>query len=95
MFVGAVCDNIDQRIDQKIFHAEIVIDSNRVNAEMKRYKPIPQLTDFNDDTPDKSRMKEVIQRNYEKVKADVIQLVEDEKNRILADPRLRHLFMPK
>ena len=40
-------------------------------------------------------MKEVIQRNYEKVKADVIQLVEDEKNRILADPRLRHLFMPK
>ena len=95
MFVGAVCDNIDQRIDQKIFHAEIVIDSNRVNAEMKRYKPIPRLTDFNDDTPDRSRMKEVIQRNYEKVKADVIQLVEDEKNRILADPRLRHLFMPK
>lgn len=62
---------------------------------MKRYKPIPRLTDFNDDTPDRSRMKEVIQRNYEKVKADVIQLVEDEKNRILADPRLRHLFMPK
>ena len=62
---------------------------------MKRYKPIPRLTDFNDDTPDRSRMKEVIQRNYEKVKADVIQLVEDEKNRILADPKLRHLFMPK
>ena len=62
---------------------------------MKRYKPIPRLTDFNDDTPDRSRMKEVIQRNYEKVKADVIQLVEDEKNRILADPRLCHLFMPK
>ena len=62
---------------------------------MQRYKPIPQLTDFNDDTPTRRRMKEVIQRNYEKVKADVIQLVEDEKNRILADPRLRHLFMPK
>ncbi len=29
MFVGAVSDNFDERIDQKIFHAEIVVDSAR------------------------------------------------------------------
>ncbi len=28
MFVGAVSVNFDVRIDQKIFHAEIVVDSN-------------------------------------------------------------------
>ena len=93
MFVGAVCDNIDQRIDQKIFHAEIVIDSKKVNAEMKHYKPIPMLTDFGDSTPDKSRMKAVIQQNYEKVKADIIQLVEDEKARLIAEkPELSRYF---
>ena len=92
MFVGAVCDNIDERIDQKIFHAEIVIDSAKVKAETDRYKPIPILTDFHDDTPDKSRMKAIIQRNYEQVKADVIQIISDEKQRIMADPELSHLF---
>ena len=95
MFVGAVCDNINERIDQKIFHAEIVIDSAKVKAETSRYKPIPILTDFKDDTPDKSRMKAVIQRNYEQVKADVIQIIADEKERIMSDPALRHLFDPK
>ena len=95
MFVGAVCDNIDERIDQKIFHAEIVIDSKKVKAETSRYKPIPILTDFKDATPDKSRMKAIIQRNYEQVKADVIQIIADEKARIIADPALRHLFDPK
>ena len=95
MFVGAVCDNINERIDQKIFHAEIVIDSAKVKAETSKYKPIPILTDFKDDTPDKSRMKAVIQRNYEQVKADVIQIIADEKERIISDPALQHLFAPK
>lgn len=95
MFVGAVCDNIDERIDQKIFHAEIVIDSDKVKAETSKYRPIPVLTDFKDDTPDKSRMKAVIQRNYEQVKADVIQIIADEKKRIMSDPVLCRLFDPK
>ena len=48
-----------------------------------------------DDTPDKSCMKAVIQRNYEQVKADVIQIIADEKERIMSDPALQHLFAPK
>lgn len=46
MFVGAVSDNFDERIDQKIFHAEIVVDSAKVSAEMKSYQPIPTIVDF-------------------------------------------------
>lgn len=43
MFVEAVSDNFDERINQKIFHAEIVVNSAKASAEMKQYQPIPQL----------------------------------------------------
>ncbi len=92
MFVGAVSDNFDQRIDQKIFHAEIVVDRDAVNKETAAYQPIPVITDFNDDTPDKSGMKAEIQRNYDQIKIDVIDIVRRETARIAADPNLRHLL---
>ncbi|MFS6554199.1 conjugal transfer protein TraG, partial [Parabacteroides distasonis] len=87
--------NINERIDQKIFHAEIVIDSARVKAETSRYKPIPVLTDFKDDTPDKSKMKAAIQFNYNQVKQDVKDIVERELERIRKDPKLRPLLRIK
>jgi len=46
MFEGVVSDNFDERIEQKIFHAEIVVDSANVSAEMKTYQPIPMIVDF-------------------------------------------------
>lgn len=53
IFVGAVSDNFDERIDQKIFHAEIVVDSVKVSAEMKAYQPIPVIVEFkNEDGSD-------------------------------------------
>lgn len=45
-FVGSVCDNFGEKIEQKIFHCEIVVDNERVAAETKAYKPIPVITDF-------------------------------------------------
>ncbi len=94
-FVGAVSDNLTERIDQKIFHAEIVVDSKKVDAEMKAYEPIPILTDFKDPTPDKRQMKADIQANYDKVKQDVRDVVSDELARIAANPKLRHLLQQK
>ena len=94
MFVGAVSDNIDQRINQKIFHAEIVVNSDKVKEEESRYVPIPVLTDFKDDTPDKTVMKEVIQRNYDMVKKDVREIVSRELEHISKDPVLSKL-LPK
>ena len=49
MFVGSVSDNFDERIEHKIFHAEIVVDNEKVAAETKAYKPIPVITDFTDE----------------------------------------------
>jgi ABC-type uncharacterized transport system auxiliary subunit len=43
MFVGSVSDNFDERIEQKIFHAEIVVDNEKVAAESKAYQQIPQI----------------------------------------------------
>lgn len=95
MFVGAVSDNFDERIRQKIFHAEIVVDNKRVAEETAAYKPIPLITDFKDDTSDKSIMKAAIQRNYDKIKHDVKTIVKSEIERIAADSRLRHLLRNK
>ena len=90
MFVGAVSDNFDERIDQKIFHAEIVVDSAKISAEMKAYQPIPIIADFtNEDGSD--NLKETIEANYKRVKQEIISLVESEKERIKADSALAHL----
>ena len=91
MFVGAVSDNFDERIEQKIFHAEIVVDSNKVSAEMKAYQQIPIITNFkNEDGPD--NLKETIEANYKRIKQEVLILVENETERIKADPALKHLI---
>ena len=90
MFVGAVSDNFDERIEQKIFHAEIVVDSAKVSAETKTYEPIPTIADFtNEDGSD--NLKETIEANYKRVKQEILLLVESEKERIKADPTLAHL----
>ena len=94
MFVGSVSDNFDERIEQKIFHAEIVIDNAKVSAETKRYKPIPIITDFTD-AEGNDRMREKIQENYNRIKAEVKQIVKDELERIKNNPELAHLVQNK
>ena len=91
MFVGAVSDNFDERIEQKIFHAEIVVDSAKVSAEMKAYQPIPIIAEFtNEDGSD--NLKETIEANYRKVKEEILSLVDSEIMRIKNDPKLAHLI---
>lgn len=91
MFVGAVSDNFDERIDQKIFHAEIVVDSAKVSAEMKAYQPIPVIVEFkNEDGSD--NLKETIEANYRKVKQEIFSLVNVEIERIKNDPELSKLI---
>ena len=85
MFVGAVSDNFDERIDQKIFHAEIVVDSAKVSAEMKAYQSIPMITDFqNEDGSD--NLRETIEASYRKVRQEIQSLVDSEIERIKNDP---------
>jgi len=90
MFVGAVSDNFDERIEQKIFHAEIVVDNDKVAAETKDYKKIPQILSFTDENGG-DNMKQEIENNYRRVKLDSTQIIENELERIKNDPDLQHL----
>ena len=91
MFVGAVSDNFDERIDQKIFHAEIVVNSAKVSAEMKAYQPIPVIADFTNEVGS-DNLKETIEANYRKIKQEILSLVDSEIERIKATPELTHLI---
>lgn len=93
MFVGAIADNFDERIEQKIFHCEIVVDNERVSTETKAYRKIPVITNFVDENG-VDRMKEMIKENYDRIKAEAKQIVADELERIRNDENLRHL-LPK
>ena len=94
MFVGAVADNFSERIEQKIFHCEIVVDADKVKREEQAYKPIPVITDFTD-ADGNDRMKEMIQENYNRIRADVRQIIADELQRIQSDPELQYLLQNK
>lgn len=91
MFVGAVSDNFDERIEQKIFHCEIVVDNEKVKRETASYKKLPQIINFRDENGN-DRMQEEIQANYNRVKQEVQQIVTDEMERIKNDPDLLHLM---
>ena len=94
MFVGSVSDNFNERIEQKIFHAEIVVDNEKVAAETKAYKHIPIITDFTDENG-KDCMREIIYSNYNRIKEEVKQIVKDELARIANDENLNHLLQKK
>ncbi|GHU57030.1 conjugal transfer protein TraG [Bacteroidia bacterium] len=91
MFVGAVSDNFDERIEQKIFHAEIVVDNAAVARETKAYQKIPDILDFRDGDGNDTMQAE-IEHNYNQIKADVKQIVAEELKRIADDPDLQHLI---
>ncbi|MDR2058244.1 MAG: TraM recognition domain-containing protein, partial [Dysgonamonadaceae bacterium] len=91
MFVGAVSDNFDERIEQKIFHAEIVVDNAKVTAETKAYKPIPVIAEFIDNEGN-DVMQQIIEDNYNQIKTDVKRIVAEELKRIAENPDLQHLI---
>ena len=91
MFVGSVSDNFTERIEQKIFHAEIVVDTDKVKREESHYQPIPIINDFKD-ADGNDCMKQAIQDNYNQIKEDVKQIVKDELERIANDENLKHLI---
>lgn len=91
MFVGSVSDNFTERIEQKIFHAEIVVDTDKVKREENHYQPIPIINDFKD-ADGNDCMKQAILDNYNQIKEDVKLIVKDELERIAGDESLKHLI---
>jgi hypothetical protein len=90
MFVGSVSDNFDERIEQKIFHCEIVVDNAKVAAETKAYQKIPEFTNFvNEDG--ENMMQQEIERNYYRIKEETQQIVDSELDRLKDDPKFKDL----
>ncbi|MDR1227295.1 MAG: YWFCY domain-containing protein [Prevotellaceae bacterium] len=78
---------------QNIFHAKIIVDHKKVQADEKQYQKLPIITDFTRDGED--CMENIIQENFQKIKADVKQIIVDELERIEADPDLQYLLHKK
>lgn len=91
MFVGAVADNFGETIEQKIFHAQIVVDNEVVQKETAAYQPIPEISSFLDENGNDT-MEQQIQANYRQIKQDIVELVENELIRIENDLELKHLL---
>lgn len=77
-FVGSVADNFEETIDQKIFHAQIVVDNATVKKETEKYVSIPSIIDF----PNEEILQQAIQNNYKRIKNEIAELVDSEFNRI-------------
>ena len=90
-FVGSVSDNFEERIEQKIFHAEIVVDNEKVACETKGYQKIPEILSFIDEDG-KDNMKQAIEENYRQIKTDIVLVIKTELERIKNDPNLKHLI---
>ncbi|HEX5170468.1 MAG TPA: conjugal transfer protein TraG, partial [Cyclobacteriaceae bacterium] len=67
-FVGTVADDPGQKIDLKVFHAEIMNDHEAIRREEEEYKSIPKI---------RSISQYEIQQNYFRIKNEISQIVED------------------
>jgi hypothetical protein len=91
VFVGAVADNREEEIRQKVFHAEIRVDRQALKKEESEYVDIPIITNFTD-AAGTNRMEEIIRANYLQIKADIQELVTAELQRIRHNPATNHLL---
>lgn len=85
VFVGAVSDNFGERIEQKMFHCEIVINGEKVKKEVENYQPIPIITNFTFEGSGENSLDFEIQANYIQIKQDIVTIVERELARINKD----------
>jgi hypothetical protein len=92
MFVGAVSDNFGEKIEQKIFHAEIVVDEVQLRREKAVFQPLPEITSFTNPETGVDEMDAQIQANYKRIKTDVQRIVQLERKRIREDKNLKHLI---
>ncbi|MHB8207627.1 conjugal transfer protein MobC [Mucilaginibacter sp.] len=85
-FVGMVADDPLQKIELKIFHAEIINDHKALKNEEDGYLPIPQIREVNNS---------LIEQNYLQIKKDIKQLIEVEIERMMNSPDLANFILKK
>lgn len=79
-FVGMVADDPHEKIKLKMFHAEVVNDSSKLNREMSQFEEIPKVGNIT---------AEQVHDNYYQVKLDIRQLIDKEVTRLLEEKAKR------
>ncbi|KKX48474.1 hypothetical protein [Sphingobacterium sp. IITKGP-BTPF85] len=69
-----------------------MVDNEKVAAESKSYQANHQKSFLLYDEHDEDKMKKQIESNYRQIKSDVLNIVQNEMERIKNDPNLQHLF---
>ena len=87
-FVGSVADNFDQKIKQKTFNGELVIEPEMI-AQLKKLTPVPTRPDMEIYTDE--QINEMVAENFKQVKREIKTLVKTELERLSNDPNYQHL----
>ena len=85
-FVGIMADNPDTVIDLKAFHCKVINDHKALEKEAAAYQAIP---------PFKKVENSIVHRNFQQIKQDVQDIVENEMEAILNDPMRKHCIIQK
>jgi len=85
-FVGIVSDNPDQRIEQKMFHCQIINDVEAIKKEEAAFVDLPVTRDVTE---------EEIQANYHDIKMDMQLIIHTVLEKIRNDPGLAHLLIQR
>jgi type IV secretory pathway TraG/TraD family ATPase VirD4 len=73
-FVGMVADDPHGKIKLKMFHSQIVNDTEKLNKEIKQFQAIPKVEEIS---------QEQVMDNFFQVKLDIRQLIEKEVKRLV------------
>lgn len=75
-FVGMVADDPQEKIRLKMFHAQIINDTEKINREMKDFKPIPVVSNVT---------QQQVMDNFFQVKYDIRRMIEKEVSRLIKE----------
>lgn len=78
-FVGMVADDPNNKIKLKTFHSEILNDHDALMSELGSYKNLPAVMQIT---------AQMVNNNFRRVKAEVVEIIETEIERIINTPGL-------
>ena len=78
-FVGMVADDPSTKIKLKTFHCEVMNNHDQLNEEIRSFKKMPYVNNVT---------VSMVSDNFRRIKMEVLQIIDDEIERILNTPGL-------
>lgn len=83
-FVGTVADNPEEKIKLKTFHSEIINDHDAIKEQDSKFVDIPKISTVS---------QQDVNDNYQSIKKDIKNIVEERLNEINNNPEFEHLLI--